>query len=246
MKIFYKQTLLLFVSCLLFGSCEEENSFPQAVALKVVHAASGAPAVHINYFGRDIDNFSVNPTLRFGANERFTLPARETRNIRFSYASDTTTEVYASQIDLEAGQISTLYLVGDSANLSSFVLPETFRNYSDSVFGVNFVHAAGDLEAVAIRAIQTDREGLNDTTMVSLSLAPQTATGFSQYEATARIQEYNFQFLDASDEILVSFRIDPLRRRREKVFRNITIPLIGMADDDPGNSTLQAVQIDNF
>lgn len=63
---------------------------------------------------------------------------------------------------------------------------------------------------------------------------------------TAGIREYHFQYLDVSDSILASFRINPLRRGREKVFGNITIPLIGIADDDAGNSTQKAIQIDNF
>ena len=102
------------------------------------------------------------------------------------------------------------------------------------------------LSAVSVKAIQMDTAGVADTTIVSTSLMFQSATVFNQFEATSGIDNYTFQYLYSKDSVLVSFSIDPLSRRREKVFRNIMLPLIGKAVDSYGQSSLRIFQLDNF
>ena len=247
MKTFYTQLIMLFALCSLLMACEsEDGSFSQAATLRVVHTVPDAPSVHVNYFGFDELNFSVNPVLRFGRNQRYTVAANELRDVRFTYASDTTQVVYNREITLDPGQVATFYLAGDSAGLSGFLLTETFQNYTDSVFGVSFVHAANDPETVSVRAIQVAAGGLTDTTSVEAPLTLEAATDYIQFEATAGVEGYTFQYLDVADSVLASFTIDPLRTGREKVFRNITLPFIGSLDDGTGNSTLSVTLIDNF
>ena len=244
---FHKQIFLpIIIAFLLLAGCSDDDSFPQAASLKVAHAAPGAPEVHVNYLGFESLNFSVNPTLGFGEAARYTLPANEARNVRFTYASDTIRMVYNREITLDPGQVATFYLAGDSASLSGFLLTETFQNHTDSVFGVSFVHAANYPEAVLVSAIKVVPGGLTDTTLVETSLALERATDYIQFEATARVEAYTFQYLDLADSVLASFTIDPLRTGREKVFRNITLPFIGTPDDGTGNSTLSVALIDNF
>ena len=246
MKTIYNLFLGLIILGLPLSACEENNDvFPNAATLKVVHAAPDVPITHVNYLGLDI-NFSSGLALSFKSNRRFNLPAGEARSIIFTYLEDTTRQVFSQNITLDAGEISTYYIVGDSANLSGFLTTEVFQNYQDSVFGVSFVHASDDSEILAIRAIQLDNEGVSDTTLVTNSLAFQETTDFLPFESTTRIDAYTFQYLDASGSILASFSIDPLRRRREKVFRNITLPLVGRTDDGEGGSSLEVIQIDNF
>ena len=249
MKRILQNQLVVVLLCMVFLSCDDGNEeFPLAATLKVVHAASGVPDIHVDYFGSqgDMFTFNANRPLRFSAGERFTIPANEARTLRFTYATDTTVEVFSDNVQLEAGQITTYYITGDSAILSGFLLTETFQNYTDSVFGVNFVNAATDLANVGLRVIQTDTAGVNDTTIVFSTIGSGTSTGFGQYEATGRIEEYTFEYINASDSVLADFSIDPLRRRREKVFKNITVPLIGTPDDGEGNSALRTTGFDNF
>ena len=244
---FHKQIFLpIIIAFPLLAGCSDDESFPQAASLKVAHAAPGAQEVHVNYLGFESLNFSVNPTMGFGEAARYTLPANEARNVRFTYASDTTQVVYNREITLDPGQVATFYLAGDSAGLSGFLLTETFQNYTDSVFGVSFVHAANDPETVSVRAIQVAAGGLTDTTSVEAPLTLEAATDYIQFEATAGVEGYTFQYLDVADSVLASFTIDPLRTGREKVFRNITLPFIGSLDDGTGNSTLSVTLIDNF
>ena len=221
---------------------------PHPGSLLVVHAAAGAPEVHIDYFGADSEpiSFANNPTLRFGEEERFTLPANELRQISLTYKSDTNTVVFNTDVSVQAGEISSFYVTGDSANLSGFLLTETFQNYADSLFGVNFIHAADDLETISVRAILTDTAGVKDTTQVAVSLTAQSSTGFNQFEATSRVFDYTFQYHNASDSVLASYSINPRQNRREKVFKNITVPLVGRPDDGEGNSNLRTIDIDNF
>ena len=241
MKILH---ILYIIPILFCMSCNEEEDFSKAAALRVIHGVSDAPSVHVNYIGIETLNFSINPELGYGQDELYTLPANVARDIAFTYSVDTTRQVFNQELTLSPGQISSLFLVGDSANLSGFLLTETFQNYSDSVFGVNFVHAANGLEALQVRVIQTDTAGANDTTLVSSSLSAQSATGFEQYEATGRIEKYTFEYLDASDSVLADYLIDPFDF--SAVFRNITVPIIGKPDDGEGNSTLKTIDIDNF
>ena len=250
MKMITKMCSLAIVVSMLFASCsEDETNFPDAASLRVIHAASDAPPVHVNYFGDDLPvlNFSINRALNFGQDSEFTIPANEARNLKFTYVTDTTTEVFSTPITLDAGQIVSFFLVGDSAELSSFTISESFQNPTDSVFGVNFVHASIELEeSISIRIIVTDTTGVSDTTNLSSSLSFGETSGFSNYEATGRIDEYRFEYLNQSDSMLARLNLDPLRIRREKVFRNITVALIGAPDDGEGNSTLRIDQFDNF
>ena len=245
MKTFYTQFINLLPLCFLLIACEnEDNSFSQAATLRVVHTVPDAPPVHVNYFGFDELNFSVNPVLRFGRNQRYTLAANELRDVRFTYSEDTTRQVFNQDVTLDAGQIATLYLVGDSANLSSFMLNDVFQNYRDSLFGVRFVHASDDLEAVSARVIRLNDDGSGDTTSLVSDFAFESASDFITFPAIGQVDDYTFQYLNASDSVLASLTIDPLRSRSEKVFRNIILPIIGRTDDGEGNSSLRVIQIE--
>ncbi len=239
-------TAILFFSC----SEEDENDFLQAGSLKVVHAASGAPPVHVDYFGANFNvNFSINPTLAFATSERFTIPANERRDLRFAYASDTTTEVFMDEISLEAGQIVTYFLLGDSANLSASMIMDTgHKTFTDSANAVRFINMAEGVESLTI--------GIQDSTVaLASSLGFSQGSDFIEVDATLQNENYVFTFKDDSDSLLTSFNF-----RQYQVFNfpgfffvntfalrdNVTLALVGKADDGDGNSALQVVQVNNF
>ena len=242
----------LFTACLLLTSCsDEDESFSQAASLKVVHAASGAPPVHVDYFGPELENlnFSINRTVSFASSSRFTIPANEVRDLRFTYASDTTTEVFVDEINLEAGEIATYFLLGDSANLTSAIIQDTgHKTFADSANAVRFVNMAEGVESLNI--------GIQDSTIeLASGLGFSQGSDFIEVDATLSNVEYTFEFKDDQDSVLTTFRF-----RQYSVFSfggtvfisvralrdNVTLALIGQADDGEGNSTLRVVQVNNF
>ena len=251
-----KKQLQLIGGLLAFGllsySCsEEEDSFPEAASLKVVHAASGAPPVHVDYFGAEMEDvdFSINPTLSFARSSRFTIPANETRDLRFTYASDTTTEVFIDEVSLGSGEIATYFLLGDSASLTSAIIQDVgHRTLADSANAVRFINMAEGVESLNI--------GIQDTnTDLATGLGFSQNSDFIEVDATLTNLEYTFEFKDDEGNVLSAFRF-----RQYSVFSfggsifvsvralrdNITFALVGQADDGEGNNTLRVVQINNF
>lgn len=237
---------LIVMTCLLIFSCEEdEPDVPQTATIKIINGVQDIGTIEVKDFEGSI-SVSSPELIRFGRRSRFTLPINNATDLIIVPEEDTLNVVLSEKITLEkAGGIYSLFLYGDTIQVQSFIIEEQFSNYTDSIFGVSFVHAAIDLEAVSVKAIQMDTAGVADTTIVSTSLMFQSATVFTQFEATSGIDNYTFQYLNNKDSVLASFSIDPLRRR-EKVFRNITLPLIGKAVDSYGQSSLRIFQLDNF
>ena len=231
----------------LLSCSEEERTFPTAASLKVVHAASGAPAVHINYFGPELENlnFSKNRELDFGASQRFTIRANQPRNLKFTYESDTTREVYNEDLVLEPGEILTYFLLGDSANLtSSIIVDEGHQVFSDSSNAVRFLNMAEGVDQLNVGILES-------SVQLSSGLAFSQASEFILVDATLQNPNYVFTFKSQEDSTLATFNFSQYLVSGSLVFtrsyqRNATFALIGKSDDGEGNSTLQVVQINNF
>ena len=250
MKTINKNLFVYCMMCLLLASCEDDiEGVPQPASLKMVHAAPGAPSVHVNYFGVEDLNFSINPALAFGGNARYTIPAREARNIRFTYAADTAREVFNQELTLNPGQISTFFLLGDSANHSSVIIDDAgHRTFQDSLNAIRFINMSESVEAVNV--------GLADSSVViATDLSFSNATEFIEFDATLENQTYTFTFKNDEGSVLSSYEF-----RQYEVFdfpgfffvnvkalrKNVTLALVGAPDDGAGNSTLQVVQVNHF
>ena len=89
--------------------------------------------------------------------------------------------------------------------------------------------------------------GLADSTpAITGDLAFTHTSPYLEFAATNAAGTYTFTFKNAGGDALASFDLDPLRRGREVVFKNISLALIGRVDDGEGNSTLRGIQINNF
>ena len=67
-----------------------------------------------------------------------------------------------------------------------------------------------------------------------------------EFTATTGVEIYAFTFKNQEGDVVDSFELEPLRRVREAVFKNLSLALIGRADDGEGNSNLRVIQINNF
>lgn len=250
-----KLSLGLLISLpILFSCSEEDQTVIQSASLTVVHAASGAPGVHVDYFGQDIENlnFSINPTLSFAANDRFVIPANQSRPIHFTYALDTSTVVFIDEVSLSSGQIATYFLLGDSANLFSVIINDTgLRTFQDSLNAIRFINLAEGIESLSV--------GIQDSTIaLAAGLGFSQSSEFIEVDAILENEAYDFTFKDDADSVLASFRLEQWRILifpipdfepiiiPSTVRKNVTLALVGDADGGEGSSTLQVVRIDNY
>lgn len=253
MKSIANLTLFLLVFSFIFSSCgEEDQVIPQSASLTVVHAVTGAPALHVDYFGEDIEglNFSINPAISFGTNEKYTIPAEVIRTIELTYAADTTTPVLSEDLSFVAGEIGTFFILGDSANLSSILIEDVgLQTLRDSLNSIRFINLAEGIENLNI--------GLADSTIeIASNLAFGEKTDFIEFEARLANESYDLTFKNSEDSVLSSFNFrqwqvfifpDSPPFIFERTFRkNLTLALVGKPHDRQGANTLQVIRIDNF
>ena len=222
-----------------FLACEEESAdnFQKAGSLKVVHAAAEAPAVHVDYFGfEESVSFSNNPTLSFGANARFTIPEGENRTVNFVNSLDTTSILLSREVTLEVGEISTIYLTGRDTNIEALqVEDDIIAPVLDSITGVRFTNLSPDSGPVTV--------GISgDTQAVIPALSYQDFSAYTPFSTTVADGSYAFEFRDAGGTVLASFTLNPFQRNNVSVKRNLTLALIGQAE----NATLSIARINNY
>lgn len=239
---------LLYASILyIFCACEEnESNVPQASTIRIVHAIQDIGTIDLRGFEGSIPFIGTN-TIRYGSNFRFTLAVNTPTDFTITPESDTLNTVFSEIIKLEdAGEIYSLFLLGDSTRVTSLLLRDEITNYQDSIYGVRFINLSTDSEPVTVRNIALDTAGVRDTTVIASDIDFRSFTQFSQYEATSRIENHTFQYLDTEGNILASstvprfFFIDP------PYFRNTTLALIGRSDDGEGGSNLSVAEINHF
>ena len=241
-------TCLLATLIVLLGACSEDELTATASSLKVIHAASGAPPLHVDYF---LDGIVFSNNSRgiqsFGSNQRYTLDAGATRDIRFSYTSDTTSVVLNIEVTPDPYEIGTIYLLGDSANLRGFYEKDNIFNFSttdlDSAFATRLYNLSPDIGQISLRSIALDTTGIQDTTIVANSIASESVTDFNVFDNTSKYVSYTFQILNDADEIVGSSTVTT---GTSVLSRSITLALIGVEDDGAGGTTLTALRINHY
>ncbi|WP_185154071.1 DUF4397 domain-containing protein [Fulvivirga sp. M361] len=231
MKNQYKIIFFCLISGLIIA-CEDENNIQFPASLKVVHAAENAPALHVNYFGREII-FSDNPMLSFGGSMRTSLPSDIERTIFFVSAEDTLNQVHQQSVTFQPGDIHTLFLTGDEENIEGTLVRDEPLVLMDSLVGIRFVNLSPDSGPVSV--------GLTgQTELISSDLAFKASSDFNQLTADNATGVYTFEFKDADGEVLINTTIDPVSNGF--VFKNTTFVLMGNRAD----ATLIIRRIDSF
>ena len=241
-----KHLFVIVVALIGMCGCEEnEPNVPLASTLRIVNGIQDIGTIDLRGFEGNISFFGAN-TIGYGDHFRFTIPANATTDLQIAPAADTLNIILSETITPERnGGIYSFFLLGDSTQVESFLVEESFTNYEDSIFGARFINLSGDSQPLAVRAIAIDTAGINDTTIVATDLSYRSMTGFGQFEGKGFIGQYIFQYLDADGEVLISETVLPADDN--VVFKNITLPLIGKFDDGQGGNTLSfAKRIDHF
>ena len=243
-----KQKTFLMISLLsiFFLACEDDPvEINQTASLKVVHGITSAPALYVNTFNEEITFSSFERTIPFGQFQRYTFSAGENRELSFTYNNDTTLQILMESVNLGSGQIATLFLLGDSANVSTTLVEDVgLKTLKDSLNAIRFINLAEGVNSVNV--------GLADSSItIAQDLAFNNSTDFIEFDATLENVFYNFTFKDEADDVLASFRydqfffipgFDPFVL---SLYDNVTLALVGELDNGEGVSTLQVIRIDH-
>ena len=242
-----KNCLWVMIALAMLCACDEnEPDVPRVATLRIVNAVEDIGTVDLRGFEGSISFFGTS-TIDYGSNFRFTIPVNTPTPLTITPASDTLDVLLDETITLErAGGISSLFLLGDSTQVASFIVEDEITNYQDSVYGVRFINLSADSEPVSIRNIALDTAGVADTTIIASDVAFRSFTSFSQFEATSRVAHHTYEYLDASANVLASVTIPPSPSDNPPYFKNVTICLIGLSDDGGGGNNLSASIIEHF
>lgn len=209
----------------------DDDISPQAASLKVLHAVNDAPAVHVNYFGINDVTFSNNPTLSFGVSSRYSIPKDRPRNIKIVNSQDTTSVLTNIEVNLPAGNISTLFLTGRDNDIRALLIEDLLLKHKDSTAGFRFINLSPDSESLIFEADQ----GLSP-----ISLGFEEVLAFQEVDATVANGNYNFEIKDVGGNVLTTYSTTA------PVFRNTTLAIIGLSDDGAGGNSLQVIRVDSF
>lgn len=239
--------LLVFFALLFFSACEEnERAIPQVSTVRIVNAIQDIGTVDLRGFDGSFPFFGLS-TISYGGSFRFTIPSAEPISLTITPASDTLNTIFDDVLTLdEAGGIYTLFLLGDSTGVNSYLIQDKIINYQDSIYGASFVNLSSDSESVTVRNIAVDTTGVRDTTFIASDISFQSVTQFFQFEATSRIENHTFQYLDSEGNILASATVPRFFFFDPPYFKNITLTLIGRSDDGNGGSNLSIATINHF
>ena len=239
MKICRKY-LVLIITVLIFMGCEEEAGIGFTAAnLKVFHGAVDAPAVHVNYFGRDMTFFN-NPALFYNQDERFTLPPGISREVKIVNADDTLAQLLSTAITLEAGDIGTLFLVGQGEEIRGLFFNESLPTLTDSLTGVRFIHLSSDSGPVSVTLSGQDGNLTSDLSYLDDS-------GYLELDARRQVGTYVFEFRDGDDNIIGTASLEVIPERgTNAVFKYHTFALTGLNNDGNGGNSLSVQRINYY
>lgn len=238
--------MLSAIAFALCGCSDSDDGIEPVATLRIVNAIQDVGTIQLREFEGNTVFFNTT-TISYRANGRFAFAPNTPVNLTVVPESDTLDIILSETLTMEnAGDINTLFLLGDSMRVETLVIQDEFVNYQDSVFGVRFINLSADSQPVTVRNILENSEGERDTTLVTTDLAFKFATPFSMFSAEGIVVEHIFQFLDADGNVLASETLPeqfflPLPR-----FNNFTFGLVGRTDDGSGGSGLSVLQIAHF
>jgi hypothetical protein len=203
------------VSVVLFFSCKKDNyKAPSVATLTVVNAVVGAPGIKIRDIIGVVPNNGYSAVgVRSGDMDLYVWPLDDSLHPFY-----TDPKFYAE----ERGAYS-LFLAGQSSNVTGILLQENFPYHSDSTCGVRFINLSPNSPAINITLTATPT--VNEVS----SLAYLQNTDFKIYPAKASNASYSFQIRKASDNSLLL--TVPLATPR---FANVTLVIRGLVGSSLG------------
>jgi hypothetical protein len=163
--------------------------------------------------------------------------------------NDTTSKsqpVFDLQVNLPVSSISSLFLTGSLADPDSLFTRDhlPYHPSTDSSMGIRFVNLSpGNMKLSVNLAGETHGSEVS-------GLQYKGITGFTNYPVTEGVEEYNYEFRDASNgDLITTFTIDVRNSQsgnfiiNQRRYRNYTLMFYGKAGST--GTDKQAVQIMN-
>ncbi|QEH43825.1 DUF4397 domain-containing protein [Chitinophaga sp. XS-30] len=199
--------LCLFFGTGLLGSCSKTPVPPGAVSLTIVNTLTTPLIVNFNEedsilftgggVGQIVDR---NTALAFGLNggkQIVNLREINTANPIYTWADHSMLNLL---FDLPAGTMGSLFVSGTKEVPDTLLVRDSPLHFpaGDSSMGIRFINLSGEKAAVDVNlAGQADGSEAAD-------LAYKNITAFTRYPADASVQQYVFEFRNASDGSLLA------------------------------------------
>lgn len=202
--IFY---ICLFLGTAALGSCSKTPVPPGAMSLTIVNTLTTPLIVNFNeedsilYTGRGVGQIvDRNSALAFGLNggkQIVNLREINTSNPIHTWDDHSMLNLL---FNLPVGAMASLFISGTKEVPDTLLARDSPLHFpaGDSSMGIRFVNLSGEKTAVDVNlAGQADGSEAAD-------LAYKSITGFKRYPADASVQQYVFEFRDASDGSLLA------------------------------------------
>lgn len=248
MKQLNNISVLLFSGILLLASaCTKKDKIPGTASLNLFNAVAGSDTLVVSFnSGQPIEWFKTANLVMYGKNgniydlamnNKFNAYSGTQQLAMFEYPDTLAhhSPVFNLTIDLPAGTIYSLFLTGTLAAPDTLFTRDSppYHRSADSSMGIRFVNLVPGSMNVRVNLL-----GQPNGSEVS-SLAYKGITAFKHYEVKKGLDEYIFEFRDATtNNLLATHRIDVRNQlygtSMQNLFRdkNYTLAFYGV----PGSS----------
>lgn len=214
------------IAAFIVTSCKKDKEQPLLASINVVNTAINAGAVKVNYFGRPVIWANYATQVANNAHAVFSLPVGNSVPLSIVPTADTLTPMYNNNLNLAAGEVYSLYLIGQAAPYESMLVKEAIPHIADSSVNVRVINLSPNSPGVKVT--------LSTSTTVNefSNLAYKQSSEFKNYPAKAvNGASYTFQVRNAvTDAIIATSPAVTLNTYR---FHSITLVLRGMVGSTP-------------
>lgn len=219
------------------SSCKKNDSFPVPATVNIVNAiVNGKPIIPV--FSNDvIQYYKAAQTVSFGSAAIYGLPGG-VRPVYLTKSTDTTSRIYTSEVDVQEGNMYSLFFAGDTAKPEAVFSHDEIPVYTDSLAGVRFINLSP-----ASGPIKINVKGTAASKADFIDLAYKQISDFKPFTATTAVtgNKYIFEVRNqANDSLLLTYTWAYTR------FRNNTLVFSGAVTAAGKPASLKIFSIKNY
>ncbi|MDO6433022.1 DUF4397 domain-containing protein [Flavitalea sp. BT771] len=241
MRVSYLTFVVAFASATAIFSCEKTKYIAPPVSFVVINAMPGSndivPKLGADTAGRYFNSPESGRNIArvsYGTSQLYSIGPGQT-SLTVVPITDTTFNIFKTDLTLESGTIYSFYLSGDTAHADTMMVKENLPPITDSSAGARFVNLASGGKSLTINLAS------DNTHTPIASLAYHNLSDFKNYDAGMNVGgHYDFEIRDqATGDSLTTFTWTYAR------YRCTTIVISGSTD--PLSPTpLNVFAVNNF
>ena len=195
-----KKNIILFLVTIpgFILSCKKDNTVPIDSSLDIINAAANIPSVVVNFSEAAIPFYQNQAFVYYSSSLEYGFPSGVTPIVIVS-SSDTTKPIFQGNLNLAAGGIYSLYLIGQSQKPDTFLMEDNIVNYTPDLAGVRFINLSPDSGPISVNI-----QGNAATQTEFNSLAYKQISDFKTYDASVQYGNYTFEVRDQATGILLT------------------------------------------